>query len=33
VVLPAVALILYMMARRAILSDEKLVRSLDRIRD
>ena len=31
-VLPAVALILYMMARRAILADEKLVRSLDRIR-
>lgn len=32
-VLPAVALILYLMARRAILADEKLVRSLDRIRD
>jgi hypothetical protein len=31
-VLPAIALILYMMARRAILADEKLVRSLDRIR-
>lgn len=31
-VLPAVALILYLMARRAILADEKLVRSLDRIR-
>ena len=30
--LPAVALILYLMARRAILADEKLVRSLDRIR-
>ena len=31
-VLPAVALILYLMARRAILADERLVRSLDRIR-
>ncbi|MBQ9649200.1 MAG: DUF4293 domain-containing protein [Prevotella sp.] len=31
-VLPAVALILYLMARRAIRADEKLVRSLDRIR-
>ena len=31
-VLPAVSLILYLMARRAILADEKLVRSLDRIR-
>ena len=31
-VLPAVAIILYMMARRAIRADEKLVRSLDRIR-
>lgn len=31
-VLPAVALILYLMARHAILADEKLVRSLDRIR-
>jgi len=31
-VLPAVALIFYLMARRAILADEKLVRSLDRIR-
>ena len=30
--LPAIALILYLMARRAILADEKLVRSLDRIR-
>ena len=32
-VLPAIALILYLMARKAILADEKLVRSLDRIRD
>lgn len=32
VVLPAIALILYLMARRAILADEKLVRSMDRIR-
>jgi len=31
-VLPAVAFILYLMARRAIKADEKLVRSLDRIR-
>ena len=31
-VLPAVALILYLMARHAILADEKLVRSMDRIR-
>ena len=31
-VLPAIALILYLMARRAIQADEKLVRSLDRIR-
>ena len=31
-VLPAIALILYLMARRAIRADEKLVRSLDRIR-
>ena len=31
-VLPAVALILYLIARRAILADERLVRSLDRIR-
>ena len=31
-VLPAIALILYLMARRAILADEKLVRSMDRIR-
>ena len=31
-VLPAVALILYLMARRGILADEKLVRSMDRIR-
>ena len=31
-VLPAVSCILYIMARRAILADEKLVRSLDRIR-
>lgn len=30
--LPAVALILYLMARHAIRSDEKLVRSMDRIR-
>ena len=29
---PAVSLILYLMARRAILADEKLVRSMDRIR-
>ena len=29
---PAVAFVLYLMARRAILADEKLVRSLDRIR-
>ena len=31
-VLPAIALILYLLARRAIRADEKLVRSLDRIR-
>ena len=31
-VLPAIALIFYLMARRAIKADEKLVRSLDRIR-
>ena len=31
-VLPAIALILYLMARRAINADEKLVRSMDRIR-
>ena len=31
-VLPAIALILYLMARRAIRADEKLVRSMDRIR-
>lgn len=31
-VLPAVALILYLLARRAIKADEKLVRSMDRIR-
>jgi len=31
-VLPLIALILYILARRAILRDEKLVRSLDRIR-
>lgn len=31
-VLPAVALILLLMARRAILADERLVRSMDRIR-
>ena len=31
-VFPAIALILYLMARRAILADEKLVRSMDRIR-
>jgi hypothetical protein len=31
-VLPAIALILYLMARRAILADEKLVKSMDRIR-
>jgi len=31
-VLPAVSLILHLMARHAILADEKLVRSLDRIR-
>ena len=31
-ILPAIALILYLMARRAIRADEKLVRSLDRIR-
>ncbi len=29
---PAVAIVLYMMARRAILADEKLVRAADRIR-
>ena len=31
-VLPAIALILYLMARRAINADERLVRSMDRIR-
>jgi hypothetical protein len=31
-VLPAIALIFYLMARHAINADEKLVRSLDRIR-
>ena len=31
-VLPAIALILYLMARHAIRADEKLVRSMDRIR-
>ena len=31
-VLPAIALIFYLMARRAINADEKLVRSMDRIR-
>jgi hypothetical protein len=31
-VFPAISLILYVMARRAILADEKLVRSMDRIR-
>ena len=31
-VFPAISLILYLMARRAILADEKLVRSMDRIR-
>jgi hypothetical protein len=31
-VLPAIALIFYLMARHAILADEKLVRSMDRIR-
>ena len=31
-VLPAISLILYLMARRAINADEKLVRSMDRIR-
>ena len=31
-VLPAVALVFYIMARQAIHADEKLVRSLDRIR-
>ena len=31
-VLPAVALILYLMAMRAIRADERLVRSMDRIR-
>ena len=31
-VFPAIALILYLMARRAILADEKLVKSMDRIR-
>jgi hypothetical protein len=32
VVLPAISMVLYMMARHAILADEKLVRSMDRIR-
>jgi flagellar biosynthesis protein FliQ len=31
-VMPAIALIFYLMARHAILADEKLVRSMDRIR-
>ena len=31
-VFPAIAFILYLMARRGILADEKLVRSMDRIR-
>jgi hypothetical protein len=31
-VLPAIALIFYLMARHAIIADEKLVRSMDRIR-
>ena len=31
-IFPAVALILYFMARRAILADEKLVKAMDRIR-
>ena len=31
-VFPAISLILYILARRAILADEKLVRSMDRIR-
>lgn len=31
-VLPAIAIIFYVLARRAIIADEKLVRSLDRIR-
>lgn len=31
-VLPLIAIILYLLARRAILADEKLVRSMDRIR-
>ena len=31
-VLPAIALIFYLMARHAILADEKLVKSMDRIR-
>ena len=31
-VFPAISLILYLMARRAIIADEKLVRSMDRIR-
>ena len=31
-IFPAIALILYLMARRSIRADEKLVRSLDRIR-
>ena len=31
-VLPAISLILYLMARHAVLKDEKLVRSMDRIR-
>ena len=31
-VLPAIALIFYLLARRAILADERLVRSMDRIR-
>jgi hypothetical protein len=31
-VMPAIALIFYLMARHAILADEKLVKSMDRIR-
>ncbi len=32
VVLPAIALVLYLLARKAIIDDEKLIRSIDRIR-
>lgn len=32
VVLPAIAIVLYLLARKAIIADEKLVRSIDRIR-